>query len=128
VNALAFTLLSVLAGLAALVALPAGAAGPRPSPPAGCSRAARRVTGLQEEILHLKARHWALRLRLGSKMADALADADATIVDPAQRARYLAQLGAWRAVRDIPPLQKEERDRLAAVQALAKELVAACRP
>jgi TolB-like protein len=96
------------------------------SPRLDCATAAQELTARQENLLSLKARYWAFRLRLGLDDATAAADARATIPDLEQRSRYMDELSAWSAADVLPPMRAAELADLNEVQSHAKEVVRDC--
>jgi TolB-like protein len=92
-----------------------------------CRTATMLLTEQQESLLEVKARYWAMRLRLGADGSAAAKDALTTIPDAEQRSRYMDALASWNAADVIPPLRAGELETLASVQSRAKDLVRGCR-
>lgn len=91
-----------------------------------CDGAATRVDRLEEEILDLKARYWALRLREGLKAADVKRNPGSTISDPGLKQAFYERLKAWHAQPAIPALSPREIQRFIAVDAKAYSLYQRC--
>ncbi len=97
--------------------------------PAAADEACARV---QEDVkpsddaLELKARYWALRLRLGEPSSAAQKNALATLGDDDSRGRYEAALASWIAADVIPPLSPDEVARVKAFDARARDRVQLC--
>jgi TolB-like protein len=88
---------------------------------ARCADAVRRVDALQEGVLELKARYWAFRLRLGVAV-----NPGSTILNGGLRERFYERLRVWRAAERIPPMSREELDRLADAEGRSYGLVRDC--
>ncbi|MDE2490036.1 MAG: hypothetical protein KGM24_04265 [Elusimicrobia bacterium] len=96
------------------------------APQTECTGAAARVNRLQEDVLNLKARYWALRLRLGLDGADVTVNPSTTIPDADLRRRFIAEVGAWHAAPSIPPLTRGDLARLSSAEGRSYELVRDC--
>ena len=96
--------------------------------PAGdrCAGAAARVDSLQENVLELKARYWAFRLRLGVEAAEVTVNPGSTIPDSGLRERFYERLRSWHAAEKIPVMNREELARLSDAEGVSYELVRDC--
>ena len=73
-----------------------------------CKDAPERVDRLESQILDLKARYWALRIKKGINMEDVRHNLGSTITDPSLKKEFYDQMRKWFAQRDIPELDPGE--------------------
>lgn len=73
-----------------------------------CDDAAERVDRMEESVLELKARYWALRLKQGLAGSSIKSNPGSTITDPLLKKRFYARIKAWHASEAIPPLTPGE--------------------
>lgn len=93
----------------------------------GCDDAAARVDRLENDILDIKARYWALRLKKGLDLSSLKANPGSTITDPALKRQFYDRMNAWYAQQRVPPLDATETKRLVAVDGRAYALHRQCR-
>lgn len=62
-----------------------------------CADAAARVDRIEESILELKARYWAMQIRSGEGLRKAKANPGSTISDPALKARFYRRMKDYHA-------------------------------
>lgn len=93
----------------------------------GCDEAAARVDRLESDILDLKARYWALRLKKGLDMASLRVNPGSTITDPELKRQFYDRMQAWYAQPRVPPLSASETKRFVAVDSRAYSLHRQCR-
>lgn len=93
---------------------------------ANCADNAARATALQQDVLDLKARYWAFRLKLGEDVSAATDSAQEAMPETDQRELFAAQLDAWRAAGQIPPMKAEELYRLSSADRHARALLKGC--
>lgn len=91
-----------------------------------CSGAALKVARMQDQVLELKARFWAFRMRLGLDAADVTVNPGTTIPDSALRARFYERLGALHAQERLAPMTEQEMRDLARVEGESYALVRDC--
>ena len=73
-----------------------------------CKDAPERANQLEGQILDLKARYWALRIRNGIKMEGVRHNLGSTITDPLLKKEFHDRMRKWFAERDIPELNARE--------------------
>jgi len=73
-----------------------------------CEDAPERVDRLERQILDLKARYWALRLKKGINMDDVRYNPGSTITDPLLKKEFYDRMKKWFAQNDIPDLGPDE--------------------
>ncbi|MEW6582939.1 MAG: FlgO family outer membrane protein [Actinomycetota bacterium] len=93
----------------------------------GCDDAAARVDRLENDILDIKARYWALRLKKGLDLASLKTNPGSTITDPELKQQFYDRMNAWYAQPRVPPLDAAETKRLVAVDGQAHALHKQCR-
>lgn len=74
----------------------------------GCSHASERVDRLESQILDIKARYWASRLRQGLPLSSLKENPGSEISDPSLKIKFYERLKSWYAQEDIPPLTASE--------------------
>lgn len=92
-----------------------------------CSGAESRINALEESILDIKARYWALRLREGLPAAELKNNPGSTIPDPMLKARFYAALRRWFHQEEIPSLTPAEVVRFVKADGEAYSLHQDCR-
>ena len=92
-----------------------------------CSDAAERVDRLENDILDVKARYWALRLKKGLDMASLKVNPGSTITDAELKQQFYDRMNAWYAQRRVPALTASETKRFVAVDGQAYALYKNCR-
>ena len=91
-----------------------------------CADAAERVDRMEEMILDLKARYWALRLRKGLAAASLKENPGSTITDPELKKRFYGSMKSWYERGAIPELTPEEVRRFVAIDQRAFTLHRSC--
>jgi TolB-like protein len=92
----------------------------------GCANAAERVDRMENSILDLKARYWALRLRWGASLSASQAFPGADISDLELRQMLYDRMRDWYAQSRIPELSPGELHRLATQERRARLLHSGC--
>lgn len=100
-----------------------------PSAAAGspCADADRRIDDLERQVLDLKARYWAARLKQESAAARPQADPGSTISDPALKKAFHDRVDFWSEAARIPSLTATEIERFVSIDGRAYSLYRACR-
>lgn len=102
----------VLMGLVTILMQSAKQSGARPEnrtidqSGAACEKTLGLVDQWQEDILELKARYWAGRLRDGASLS--VSKPEALITDPELRSAFSRRLGYWTSQKDVPALTPSE--------------------
>lgn len=91
-----------------------------------CLHAATRVDQLEGQILDLKARYWALKLRKGLAGRTAAFEPGSTISDPHLKREFYDKMKAWYASERVPELTPSEIQRFIAVDQEAHALHQGC--
>ena len=94
---------------------------------ARCNDAAARINALEESILDIKARYWALRLKKGVPANELKVNPGSTIPDPDLKARFYATLRRWFDADDLPKLTEAEVSRFVKADGEAYSLYRECR-
>jgi TolB-like protein len=92
----------------------------------GCDEAAERVDRMENEILDLKARYWALRLKKGLDLASLKVNPGSTISDARLKRQFYERMNAWYAQGRVPPLSASETKRFVSVDGQAYALHRKC--
>lgn len=92
----------------------------------GCDDAAGRVDRLENDILDIKARYWALRLKKGLDFASLKVNPGSTISDEELKQQFYDRMNAWYAQGRIPPLSAAETKRFVALDSQAYSLHKRC--
>lgn len=92
----------------------------------GCDDAASRVDRLENDILDLKARYWALRLKKGLNLASLKVNPGSTITDDELKRQFYDRMNAWYAQPRVPPLNASETKRFVALDGQAYALHRKC--
>lgn len=92
-----------------------------------CADAARRVDSLEADILDLKARYWALKLKKGLDRRSLTVNPGSTISDAGLRRTFYSRLKAWYAQEAIPELSPFEVKRFVTMDQKAYSLYKECR-
>lgn len=92
-----------------------------------CSGAESRINALEESILEIKARYWALRLKEGLPAAELKNNPGSTIPDPLLKARFYAALRRWFNQDEVPSLTPAEVVRFVKADGEAYSLHQECR-
>lgn len=91
-----------------------------------CDGAAGRVDRLENDILDIKARYWALRLKKGLDLSTLKVNPGSTISDAELKRQFYDRMNAWYAQGRIPPLSAEETKQFVAVDSRAYSLHRRC--
>lgn len=91
-----------------------------------CDNARARADRLEAQVLDLKARYWARKLRKDPALDSAEASPEGMIYDPTLKREYQDKLSAWIQSRHIPRLSKDEVRRFVAVDREAFSLNQQC--
>ena len=91
-----------------------------------CAGAEDRADALEEQVLDLKARYWALQLRQGVDASRLKSNPGSTISDPRLRRRFYERLKDWHEQPVIPGLTEEETRRFVAADGKAYALHERC--
>ena len=91
-----------------------------------CSGASETVDGLERQVLDLKARYWALKLRQGLDPRSLKANPGSTISDPELRRAFYERLKTWHQEPAIPELSPVEVRRLVSIDGRAYSLSQQC--
>ena len=91
-----------------------------------CDGAASTVDSLEREILDLKARYWAYRLKNGLDLKTLKVNPGSTISDPELKRTFYVKMKAWYALERVPALSAFETKRFAALDGQAYSLVQKC--
>ncbi len=92
-----------------------------------CEDAAGRVDRLENEILDIKARYWAMQLRKGVDFASLKKNPGSTISDPELKQQFYDRMNAWYKMKDVPALSPVEVKRMVAKDGDAYTLHSRCR-
>jgi hypothetical protein len=93
----------------------------------GCVDAASRVDRMENEILDLKARYWAMQLKKGVSLVGLKANPGSTISDPELKQEFYDRMKSWYAQRQVRALSPEETKRFIAIDGQAYSLAQKCR-
>lgn len=91
-----------------------------------CLDAAARVDRLEEQVLDLKARYWAAKLKSGIDAGSLKANPGSTITDPALKRRFYDLMKRWYAQDSVPELSAEEVRRFVTADQKAYTLYSEC--
>jgi hypothetical protein len=91
-----------------------------------CVDAAARVDRLENEILDVKARYWALQLKNGLKFSNLTVSPGATISDPELKQEFYDRMKSWYAQKRVPALSPLETERFIALDGQAYSLARKC--
>jgi|CXWL01.1.fsa_nt_gi TolB-like protein len=91
-----------------------------------CEDASSTVDRLEREILDLKARYWAYRLKNGLDLRTLKVNPGSTITDPELKETFYAKMKAWYALERVPALSPVETKRFIALDGQAYSLVQKC--
>lgn len=91
-----------------------------------CDDAATRVDQLENSILDVKARYWALRLKKGLDMSTLKVNPGSTISDPELKQQFYDRMKSWYAQRRVPPLTPVEIKRFTTMDGQAYSLYRRC--
>lgn len=91
-----------------------------------CNNAATTVDRLEAQIIDLKARYWAHKLKKGLNMATLKSNPGSTISDPELKQEFYDRLKAWYARARVPELSPLETKRFVAVDGQAYSLAQKC--
>lgn len=91
-----------------------------------CNNAATTVDRLEAQILDLKARYWAHKLKTGLDMATLKVNPGSTISDPELKQEFYAKMKSWYAQARVPALSPLETKRFVAVDGQAYSLAQKC--
>jgi hypothetical protein len=92
-----------------------------------CAGAEARINALEESILDIKARYWALRLKEGLPAAELKNNPGSTIPDPLLKARFYGALRRWFNQEQVPSLTPAEVVRFVKADGEAYSLHQDCR-
>lgn len=92
-----------------------------------CVDAAVRVDSLENEILDLKARYWALQLKNGVRLAALTVNPGSTISDPELKQEFYDRMKSWYAQKRVRPLSPVETKHFVALDGAAYSLHKKCR-
>ncbi len=90
-----------------------------------CQSAQARVDGIENSVLDLKARSWALKLKDGSDSAET-AVAEAGLTDQRLKEKFASRLDQWSEVKRIPPLTPSESRKLEDAENKVIDLIRRC--
>ena len=91
-----------------------------------CDGAVSTVDSLEREILDLKARYWAYRLKNGLDLKTLKVNPGSTISDPQLKQTFYAKMKAWYALERVPALSPIETKRFVALDGQAYSLAQKC--
>ncbi len=91
-----------------------------------CTNAASTVDRLEGEILKLKARYWAGKLKAGLDMTTLKENPGSRISDPELKQEFYSKMKAWYAQPRVPALSPAETKRFVAVDGKAFTLARLC--
>lgn len=91
-----------------------------------CLDAAARVDALEAEVLDLKARYWAAKLKSGVEPGSLKANPGSTITDPGLKRRFYAEMRRWYAQDAVPELTPEEVRKFVSTDQKAYTLYSEC--
>ncbi len=91
-----------------------------------CVDASRRVDSLENEILDIKARYWALQLKKGLKISTLTVNPGSTISDPELKQEFYDRMKSWYAQKRVPALSPLETKRFVALDGQAYSLAQKC--
>ena len=91
-----------------------------------CANAAERVDALNKNILDLKARYWALRLKNGLSLTSLKHNPGSEISDPLLKREFYGRMKAWYTQEEIPALTPSEVKRFVDVDSQAFGLYGKC--
>lgn len=97
-----------------------------PSDEVPCERAAERVDDMEREILDLKARHWAARLKEGVASTQLKVNPGSTITDPELKKEFYSRMKYWYGRDSVPELSPSEVRRFVSVDEQAYSLYREC--
>lgn len=93
---------------------------------ANCNNAATTVDRLEGQILDLKARYWAHKLRKGLDFATLKVNPGSTISDPELKQEFYDKIREWYARGRVPELSPAETKRFVAVDGQAYSIAQKC--
>lgn len=91
-----------------------------------CDNAATTVDRLEAQILDLKARYWARKLKSGLDARTLKVNPGSTISDPELKRDFYARMKVWFAKPVVPPLTAAETKRFVSVDGRAYSLAQQC--
>lgn len=92
----------------------------------GCAQAARRVDWIENQILDLKARYWAIQLRKGGSLSGLKVNPGSTISDPELKQQFYDRMKSWYAQERVPELSEAEVKRFVDLDGKAYALFRDC--
>lgn len=91
-----------------------------------CNNAATTIDRLEGQILDLKARYWAHKLKKGLNFATLKVNPGSTISDPELKQEFYSKIKAWYAQDRVPELSPVETKRFVAVDGQAYSIAQKC--
>lgn len=91
-----------------------------------CNNAATMVDRLEAQILDLKARYWAYKLKKGLDFSTLKVNPGSTISDPELKQEFYDKIRSWYALGHVPELTPTETKRFVAVDGQAYTLAQKC--
>jgi len=91
-----------------------------------CEGASARIDSLEREILDIKARYWAGRLKKGGALAHVKVNPGSTITDPALKKAFYDRLKYWYDLDHVPALTPSEVRRFVSIDGKAYSLYREC--
>ncbi|OGR89787.1 MAG: hypothetical protein A3J74_09725 [Elusimicrobia bacterium RIFCSPHIGHO2_02_FULL_57_9] len=91
-----------------------------------CAAAPLRIDRMENQILELKARYWARRLKKGLSSSSLKYNPGSTISDPELKQQFYERMKAWYAQDSVPELTPSELKRFVAVDQKALSLYRKC--
>ncbi len=88
----------------------------------GCIEASKRVDALESQIIDLKARYWARRLKQGFSFTGLTHNPGSEITSPELKRRFYARLRNWYEQLEIPPLNASELRLFATIDSKAIQI------
>ena len=91
-----------------------------------CADASNRVDRLESEILDLKARYWAARLKRGLSLAGLKINPGSTITNPSLKHNFYERMKYWYELDRVPELTPSELKRFVSIDGKAYTLYREC--
>ena len=88
----------------------------------GCFEASKRVDNLEGQIIELKARYWARRLKKGFSFSSLTHNPGSEITDPKLKRKFYALLRNWYEQAEIPALTRSELQLFASMDSKAIQI------
>ncbi len=91
-----------------------------------CENAPERVDRLEESMLDLKARYWAIQLRNKASLAHIKVNPGSTITDPFLKKTFYERMHYWYGLQEVPEMTPDEVKRFISLDEQAYSLYRRC--